>query len=432
MVFYDMQDFGGLEEYAVTLSIELHKRGHAVSVLSTAWVSPENQYLHRLRDNGIGFVQIPKWISQPASNWQTKEKILDVITWLFSPVILILGLPLMVGQRKSFADALRSARNWFRGQVMNRVIGPDRRRPLTRIMLQLWKIVWRPDILHVQGYTSASSLMFVIDWAHSNNIRSVYEEHQTPDPQFNLWTDYQNTINKADVVVAVSEKSAEGLRELCGVTQPIMIQGPLVPDPVMTGWKSETGRIETDAIMLTTVARLGPLKGLPFLLDAFKKIREKHPATRLKVYGEGPLREMLLSHAAQLGLDGNEIFVGAFVDHKDLDRIMQATDIFVLPSILEGQPVSLVEAMSYGRPIVATTVGGIPELIEDGVNGLLCDPSDPDALAQKVCKMIEEPDLRSRLGDAARKSYELGPFQPSSVCDNFTSIYGKVLHPTAR
>jgi len=98
-----------------------------------------------------------------------------------------------------------------------------------------------------------------------------------------------------------------------------------------------------------------------------------------------------------------------------------------MSSILEGQPLGLVEAMAYGCPIVATVVGGIPELIEDGVNGLLCAPRDPGCLARKIRLLVEDLGLRERLGLAARRSYERGPYQPESVCGHFIAIYDNVL-----
>jgi glycosyltransferase involved in cell wall biosynthesis len=140
-----------------------------------------------------------------------------------------------------------------------------------------------------------------------------------------------------------------------------------------------------------------------------------------------PLRQELLAYAGQLGLDGNAIFVGAFTHREELSRIMAETDIFVMSSILEGQPLGVVEAMAYGCPIVATSVGGIPELIEDGVNGLLAMPRDSASLAEKICTMIEDAALRLRLGRAARRSYERGQFQPESLCDHLVSIYREAL-----
>ncbi|MBK9925975.1 MAG: glycosyltransferase family 4 protein [Anaerolineales bacterium] len=425
MVLFDMQELGGLEEYTITLAIGLQQQGHDVTLLSTAWVNPNNQYLMRLKKSPVKFFHLPKWISYPASDWDTKERILNGLTWLFSPFIFILGILLLLSRKQSGVDAFRSARNWLRGQLMKRFVGPDWRKPFVRFMLGMWKLLWRPDILHIQGYTT--SLLFVVDWAYQKKLPIVYEEHQTPDPQFDWWQGFDKSINKANVVVAVSEKSADALRTVCGVTQPIVVQGPLVPDPVESGFDVNEIEQGLDSLQLTAVARLFVTKGLIYLLDALKVIREKYPKIHLKVYGDGPLRDELMSHADQLGLNGNEIFVGAFTSRDDLSRIMAETDIFVMPSILEGQPVSLVEAMAHGRPIVATTVGGIPELIEDGVNGLLCSPGDSKCLTQKILLMLDEPILRLNLGKAARKSYEQGPFQPASVCRDFVSIYNKVL-----
>lgn len=309
---------------------------------------------------------------------------------------------------------------------MKWIVGPDWRKPFARLMMAYWKATWQPDILHIQGYTT--SLLFVIDWAHAKKLPIVYEEHQTPDPQFNWWLGFDQSINKADVVIAVSEKSAEGLRTICGVTRPIVVQGPLVPDPVDLGFQVDEIAGEAGNVQLTAIARLFVTKGLVYLLDAFKSIKEKHPGTSLKIYGEGPLREELAAHARNLGLDSAGIFSGAFTSREELMRIMKQTGVFVMPSILEGQPVSLVEAMAYGRPIVATNVGGIPEIIQDGENGLLCTPADSACLVKHINRLLENPAVRLKLAEASRHSYEQGPFRPFSVCQNFLNVYNSVLN----
>lgn len=426
LVFYDMQEFGGLEEYAVTLAIGLQQRGHQTSILSTAWVPPDNQYLRRLHENGVPVVQLPKWLSHPASHWPTKEKILAAFMGLFNPFVYLLAGALFLLKKRSWRQSLISAHGWLRGQLMNRFIGPDRRKSLGRLLLSWWRFHWQPDLLHIQGYTT--SLLFVIDWAYAHNLPVVYEEHQTPDAQFGWWQSFQQSINKASIVVAVSEKSAEALRTVCGVTQPIVVRNPLLPDPLVSGWQKETQLRQGDEpIRVTTVARLYVTKGLTYLLEAIARVKAVHPTTQFRVYGDGPLRTELLAYAGQLGLDGNDIFVGPFTQREELSLIMAQTDIFVMSSILEGQPLSLVEAMAYGCPVVVTPVGGIPELIEDGVNGLVCQPKDSEGLAKKILALIEDPNLRTRLGCAARKSYEQGPFQPAALCAHFNSIYHEAL-----
>lgn len=426
MVLYDPQEFGGLEEYATTLAVGLQQQGHQTSVLSATWVPANNQYMLRLRENGVPIIQLPRWLSYPASHWDTKEQILAAILWLLTPLSYLLGMARYLSGKRSWGESLTSAHGWLRGKLLTRFIGPDRRQPLTRLLLAWWRIRWHPDLLHIQGYTD--SLLFVIEWAHSVGIPVVYEEHQTPDAQFDWWKGFQQSINKASLVVAVSEKSAQALSAVCGVTQPIVVRSPLLPDPIVAGWRKDSLIQRSDkALFITTVARLDIAKGLNYLLEAIVKVKQAHPAAQFRVYGDGRLREDLLNYADQLGLDGDAIFVGAFTRREELTKIMANTDIFVMSSILEGQPLGVVEAMAYGCPIVVTSVGGIPELIEEGVNGLLCEPKDSECLARKICTLIEDPVLRNKLGHAARRSYEIGPYQPASVCDHFVSIYQNVL-----
>lgn len=431
MVLYDPQPFGGLEEYATTLAIGLQAQGQEVSVLSTTWAPPDNQYYRRLREHGVRLVQVPRWLSRPASHWPTKQRILAALMWLATPLVLLLATGLALQRRIPWRQARISAHGWLRGQLQERLVAPDRRRPLALALLNWWRRRWHPDLLHIQGYTS--TLLFVIDWAADHDLPVVYEEHQTPDPRFNWWQGFEQSINKATTVVAVSDTSAQGLRSVCGVTRPIVVRNPLLPDPAATGWTgSANGRGQsTDApLRVTTVARLDVAKGLTYLLDAIPLVRARHPGTCFEVYGSGALRAELLAYADRLGLDGDAIFPGAFTDRAALARIMAQTDIFALSSILEGQPLAVVEAMSYGRAIVATTVGGIPELVRHGENGLLCPPRDAHALAAQICRLIEDAALRDRLGRAARATYAQGPYQPEAVATHFVSIYQQALRPS--
>ena len=433
MVVYSLEEFGGLEEIVATLTIGLQQQGHQTSVLSTGWASPDNQYVRQLREHQIPLVQLPQWLSYAVSHWPTKEKLLARVMWLLSPLVYLLAGLLFLSKHGDWSQARASAHGWLRGQMMRRIIGPDRRQPFVRLLLRWWQFRWRPDVLHVQNFQSyTNSLFFVIDWAAAHKIPVVYEEHQTPDPQFDWWQGVQTTINKASIVVAVSEKSAQALRTVGGVTQPIVVANPIVTDPqrlkppAQAKRRQPTESVDDQPLLVTTIARLYVMKGLPYLLEAIAQIKLTHPTVQLRVYGDGPLQAELLAQASQLGLDGEKIFVGRFT-RQALPAIMAQTDIFVLPSILEGLPLSVIEAMAYACPIVATAVGGIPELIADGVNGLLCQPADPVDLAQKIQTLIEEPTLRVRLGDTARQAYEQGPFQSAAVCDHFNWIYEQVV-----
>jgi glycosyltransferase involved in cell wall biosynthesis len=281
-------------------------------------------------------------------------------------------------------------------------------------------------LFHIQGYTS--TLLFAIEWAHKRKIPVVYEEHQTPDVRFNWWQGFEQSINKSTRVVAVSEKSAEGLREVCGVTRPIVVRNPLLPDPLVSGWQRNNHRNDRGRVLqVTTVARLVEAKGLGYLLETIAKVNLTYSNISFRVFGDGPLRQELLNYASALGLDGERIFAGSFNGRDELTCIMAETDIFVMSSVLEGQPLGVVEAMAYGCPIVTTSVGGIPELILDGANGLLCPPRDPECLAEKIKTLINDPLMRERLGEAARRTYERGPFQPAAVSEHFVSVYQDTL-----
>ncbi len=150
------------------------------------------------------------------------------------------------------------------------------------------------------------------------------------------------------------------------------------------------------------------------------------------MYGEGELRGELPEKAERLGLDGKSIFPGAFSSREELTRIMENTDIFLLSSILEGQPLVIVEAMAYGCPIVSTNVGGIPELITDGVNGLLCPPQEPGCLAEKNKMLADDAAQRERLGRAARKFYENSPFEAKAAAKFFIEAYEEMLEERKR
>ncbi len=429
MVISDMNSFGGLEEFAKNLAIGIQHLGHDVSVLSTFWVAPDNQYMRQLREKQVTVVQLPRWISLLTADWATKEKIATALVWLSFPLAVLLSVGLMLARRQAWGKSFTSARNWLRGQWMERVVRPDRRKPFVRFMLLWWKLRWRPDLLHIHGYTSA--LLFVIDWAYANKLPVVYQEHQTPDKQFDWWKDFHSTINKATIVVGVSEKSASALKEVCGVTQPVVVAYYMVEDPADSGWSRPPEPASAgQPVRVTTLARLYVTKGLTYLLEAIVRVKAVHPDAQFRVYGDGPLRDELLQYAARLGLDGAQIFVGAFTSRAELAQIMRQTDLFVMSSILEGLPISLLEAMSYGCPIVTTMAGGSAEAITDGVNGLLCEPRNPECLAEKIITLLADPALRASLGRAARKSYEESPFRPVAVAKHFISIYGQALQLT--
>ncbi len=428
MVVYELLDYGGLEEIVATLAPALRQRGHPVSVVCLNFVPSGNQYRRALESGGVQLAQFPPWVWALAPDWAGREGVTAALLRALTPIAWVLALAVWAVKRRPWPQALASAQGWLRGQLWARLTGPDRREALARLLLRWWRWRWRPDVLHIHGYTSF--LPFVLDWAYASRLPAVYEEHQTPDPQFNWWERFKRSINKAPVVLAVSDESARMLREFCGVTRPIVAMTPIVADPAGVGGQAAARAAEQRPLQVTTIARLEENKGLPYLLEAAAQVRHAHPDAEFRVYGEGSLREALLGHAARLGLPGERIFAGPFA-HADLPRIMAQTDVFLLSSVIEGLPVALIEAMAYGQAILVTAVGGNANVIEHGVNGLLCPAKDPACLAERLSALLADAGLRARLGAAARKSYEQGRYHPQAVCERFLAAYRQAVEESA-
>lgn len=170
------------------------------------------------------------------------------------------------------------------------------------------------------------------------------------------------------------------------------------------------------------VAALKPYKGLPVLLDACARLRQRGVALRCEIAGEGPLRPELERRIAAAGLAGTVELLGALPQHEVARRLGEAA-VVVLPSIvapdgqMEGIPVALMEAMAAGRPVVASALSGIPELVEDGASGLLVDPGDAAGIAAAVERLLADPALARRMGERGRETVERGFRLDRTVAD---------------
>jgi glycosyltransferase involved in cell wall biosynthesis len=152
---------------------------------------------------------------------------------------------------------------------------------------------------------------------------------------------------------------------------------------------------------LLCVARLSPEKGLTFLIQALRLLRNKGYDLELRIAGDGPTKEPLKKLADELGLAEQVHFLGYLSEDKVINAL-QHSDLFVLPSFVEGLPVSAMEAMAVGVPVIATNIAGTSELIEDGKTGVLVRPSDPEALADAVVKMMHDHPFRIRAAELGR------------------------------
>ncbi|MHB8156234.1 MAG: glycosyltransferase family 4 protein [Desulfocucumaceae bacterium] len=175
--------------------------------------------------------------------------------------------------------------------------------------------------------------------------------------------------------------------------------------------------------IVATVARLAPQKGVAYFIRAASLLSESNDNTVFLVIGDGPMREELEREAGGLKLSGRVIFAG---ERKDVSRIMPCLDVFVLASVTEGLPLTVLEAMAAGRPVVATRVGGVPEIIEHGKSGLLVDPGDVAGLASSIKNILDSEKYNEMASNG--KSLVLGRFTAKKMGDQTDLVYSSLLH----
>jgi glycosyltransferase involved in cell wall biosynthesis/nucleoside-diphosphate-sugar epimerase len=177
---------------------------------------------------------------------------------------------------------------------------------------------------------------------------------------------------------------------------------------------------------LLFVGRLAAVKGLPVLLEAVAQLAKDRPDVRLVVAGDGPDRTKLEAQAKRLGVADRVEFRG-YQSQAQVRELLQQTDVFAMASFAEGVPVVLMEAMAAGVPVIATRIAGVPELVEDGVNGFLVPPGEPRAIAEKAALLLDDGELRTRLGTAGREKVEREfniAIEAQRLCHIMTSALG--------
>jgi glycosyltransferase involved in cell wall biosynthesis len=292
----------------------------------------------------------------------------------------------------------------------NRLTSPGIVRRLTRVFKRQ-----AIDLVHVHRYKDSVLGMAAARLAGVPHV--VRTVHGLREPmtswdglKFRLYEalDRVMLLCCADLVVAVSRQMAEALRTSgyrpTSVTQ---IHNGIDLTAIAARRPADAVRrelgIDPDALVIGTAGRLSPVKGHDGLLRAVRLILDELPEARVLLVGGGPLRGALEEQAAALGVAHACVFAGARQDVHDLTAAM---DIFVLPSLHEGIPMAVLEAMAYGKPVVATAVGGLPEVIQDGINGVLVPPGDHRALANACVALARDRERAATLGVRARRHVE--------------------------
>jgi len=181
--------------------------------------------------------------------------------------------------------------------------------------------------------------------------------------------------------------------------------------------------ISTNSFIIGSVGRLHPDKNFTILLQVINKIQYINPNLNVIIAGTGEQLNELEKQSAKLGLSNIVKLIGV---QKEISKLLWVYDIFVLTSLVEGSPNALLETMSSGLPVIATDVGGVPEIIKNNQNGILIPKQDENALVEKIIQLMNNPELRTRLGKNARE-FVLENHSIDNTVKNLENIYFQLL-----
>jgi len=236
-------------------------------------------------------------------------------------------------------------------------------------------------------------------------------------------------ISRHGRMVAVSQDLKRFVCDRVGIAEERVevIYNGVAPAQAVAGGETQKCRVELGISgrcpVLGVVGSLYPVKGHRFLLEAMPEVIQRWPQAVLLMIGRGELEPALKEQAERLGIGRNVKFLGM---RQDIPRLLSVVDLVILPSISEGLSLALLEAMAFGKPVVATRVGGNPELIDDGRTGLLVQPEDARDLAAGILRLLSNPGMMREFGrqgaERVRKCFSLG-----NIADRYQDLYARLL-----
>ena len=298
---------------------------------------------------------------------------------------------------------------------------------LPRYLAEL--LLRRPDLVHVHmsSYGSFARKALLCWIARALRVPVLLHVHgsefdrfhdQLPRPGRAL---VRATLEHSAVVVALGQVWAERLGAIAPAARVVVVpNGVRVPPPRL--------RAGDGPPRVVFLGEIGERKGAFILLEAWAKLAAEPDVlggARLTLAGDREVARAEVA-ASELGIAGS-VEVRQWLSPAQVDRLLDAAAVLVLPSRSEGQPMAVLEAMAHGLPVIASAVGGIPELLDDGRCGLLVAPSDVDSLVEALRKLLTEPDTRARLGAEARRRV-LAEFDIDVVWRRFDALYGEAVN----
>jgi glycosyltransferase involved in cell wall biosynthesis len=236
------------------------------------------------------------------------------------------------------------------------------------------------------------------------------------------------------VPVAIAEEVARTFETLYNYPNPILIPNGVSidafsPDREVRQRVRRELEVEPQTLVFVHVGRFAAVKNHEMLVAAFAQLVGQQPLpTELWLVGDGELREAVQHQVRALGIESRVRFLGV---RSDIPDLLRAADVFVFPSRWEGNPLSVMEAMATGLPVIATAVGGVPELVEEGASGILVPNEDLHGLVAAMQRMAQDPNLRGQMGQAARQR-AVERFDIRQTVRAYEALYEEILQKRCR
>lgn len=287
-----------------------------------------------------------------------------------------------------------------------------------------------PEVVHAQstyiGIPTLLAKMFLrkpcVVWAQGSDIYH---------PTFLEKRFTKSVAKNTDVIIALTEHMKMNIQRI-HQREVFVIPNGIDLDKFQPLSRAEARgelHIEENERIILFVGRLHPVKGVKHLIRAMRFIAQAAPKARLILLGDGEERQDLEALTRKLNLEDFITFAGR-VPNAEIPEYMTASDVLLLPSLSEGFPVVVLEAMACGLPIVSTNVRGLPEIVVNGENGFIVEPEDPDALAEKVLQLLNDEGIRRRMGEYNR--CHVKQYSWENVIERLEAVYDSVARNNPR
>lgn len=376
----------GASETVVTYATHLRRTGHDVSVLALYPPRRSDPYWGRLRRGGVPVewaaavdVEAPVLAAGAVTDRYRRSRVV-------APPVSVVGQSVL----KTMADrCTRECENRLRRSGA--------------------------DLVHVVGQDAGTEVF--IRAAHAAGIPTLFQELGGVAGPSDL-VGLPAALRLCSEVAALSPRITERVGAVLSFRGPVSVL-PIITEPPA---ESAATRSQRAGTTFGFAGRLHGPKGAVLMVEALA--RTTAPGMTLRIAGSGPEGRRLRARARQLGVAGACEYVPTYAEPVDRTAFMRGLDAFVLPSVTEGTPNGIIEAMAHGVPVLSTEVGGIPDVVTPEL-GMLVPPGDVDALARAMTRLAEDPAQRARMGSAAAERYQR-LFAPASVLPLLLETYRRV------